>query len=259
MEDNYNDFDTRLSAAKVLIKFGIKKAIPQINKFLLESGVTCFIRNDVSGLLGDLGPREFIPQLTELLKDKNARIREGATEALIKLKAKEALPQLFELLKYDTTSIKLDIIPLITQVEFKEAIPQLTELLKDTNQYMRIKTVEALAQLKARESISQITELLKDKSRFYCAGKFYGAPVLEETLKALVKLDAKESIPKIIELLNDDEPEIRGLTAITLVELGAKDKVTQEVIEDIKPILNWHENYATRARAALSRLEEPEK
>jgi HEAT repeat protein len=73
----------------------------------------------------------------------------------------------------------------------------------------------------------------------------------------LGQLDAKESISELVKVLDDKDKEIRGFTALVLVELGAKDKVPTKAIEDIKSLLERGSNYPARARAALKELGVP--
>lgn len=72
---------------------------------------------------------------------------------------------------------------------------------------------------------------------------------------ALGTLGAKEdAVPELTRLLEDADDRVRGVAAIALVELGAKDVVPAKIIEDIKPILKWGADYPQRAAAALRKL-----
>jgi hypothetical protein len=125
----------------------------------------------------------------------------------------------------------------------KRAIPELMKLLKNEDSSLKRPVIEALCNLNAKEAAPEIVKLMFDNKAWW---------LVEESSKALVKLNAKEVIPDLMRMLdvkeyhttvylsNDmclgdiDAKGLHGLVAITLVELGAKDRLTKENIEDIK-------------------------
>ncbi|MFH1227594.1 MAG: HEAT repeat domain-containing protein [Planctomycetota bacterium] len=126
----------------------------------------------------------------------------------------------------------------------REAIPALTGLLQDSDSLIRSLAVYALVKLNAKEAVPAIVKLLKNSV----------PEVRQIAVDALKQLDAKETIPEIAELLDDNDKKVRGVTAVVLVEFGAKDKITGKAMEDLKSLLEWHNDFSARARAALKEL-----
>jgi len=61
-----------------------------------------------------------------------------------------------------------------------------------------------------------------------------------------------EAVPHIIKLLDDAHYYTRGMAAITLVELGFKDKVPERVIPDMRSVRNSQNNQPDQGRAFSS-------
>ena len=147
--------------------------------------------------------------------------------------------------------------------EREKQIKALIEQLKDKNWDNRRSAAHSLGELGAKEAISELIKLLNDENWDVC----------EVSSSALTKLNAKEVIPELIKLLKDgtetvrwlsndmctklDAKYLRGLAAISLVELGEKNKITQENIADIRSILSleWYtDDLKKRVQKALKEL-----
>jgi HEAT repeat protein len=173
-----------------------------------------------------LGDKESVPEIRKLLTDKLAAIRSCAVGALVDLGDKESIPTR-KLLKDGNNSIRAETINSLVKLGDREFIPEIRELLKDNSCVARSVAAGALADLGDKASAPLIRELLND-SQCYCPR--LGA------LTALAELGDREAIPEIIKLLKDKVVSVRAWAAIVLVELGAKDKVPKESIEDIKAV-----------------------
>ncbi|MFH1227248.1 MAG: HEAT repeat domain-containing protein [Planctomycetota bacterium] len=236
------DSEVRRYVTDVLSKLGAKESIPELIKLLNDEDAK--VREEAVWSLGQLGAKEAVPELMKLLKDKNADVRGYAAASMGYLSVKEAIPILIGFLKDENWRVRGFAAQALGKLGVKEIIPELIKLLSDQDEDVRWYATDALGKLGAKEAIPELIKLLKDND--YNIRRYVP--------NVLSKLGAKEAITDMVKLLKDNESEIRGWAAIALVELCAKDKVPKEVIEDIKPILNWGGDSGTRAQAALKEL-----
>ena len=272
--------EIRCESALGLSKLGAKEALPEIRPLLMDDNGK--VRAGAAIGVGRLSSREeAIPYLRKLLKDgKESDTRGAAAEGLAEFGAKDAIPDMIIFLK-ETVDKKADndssgfrdCISALGTLEAKEAIPDLVKLFRRVivnipNKEGRdfalwgeaIVLVPALSatlgRLGAKEIVPDLIKLLEDKE--YESNR-------SDFAQALGGLGDKAAIPSLIKLLGHqgniaEDVRIRGWAAISLVELGAKDKVPQEITKDIKNIIRWNAGYwlgypELRANNALKELE----
>ncbi|MBI4833927.1 MAG: HEAT repeat domain-containing protein [Planctomycetes bacterium] len=239
-DDNY----VCAKAAEALGKLGAKEAIPRIKELMNRQNE--YVHMCAVVALGRLGAKEIIPDLMKFLK--SGYVRGSVAQALGYLGVKEAIPDIIKLLKDGAWDVRWSAVSALGLLNAKESVPEIIKLLEDEHHDVRQCAVKTLEQLGDKEIIPAMRKLLNDKDLY----------MIGYAVMTLAKLGDKESITKIIRLMGFNYPGyggLRGLFAIALVELGAKDKVTQDIVDDINIIaVNWHDGYKSRARAALKEL-----
>jgi HEAT repeat protein len=189
---------------------------------------------------------ESIPYIMKLLDDSNKTVRLESIFALANLGAKEVIPELIKLLKDNNERVRYSAVSSLAKLGAKESIPAIIKLLKDNNLMIQRSAILAIGKLKVKKAIPEIRKILSNEL----------SEVRGDAALALAQLEDKESIPEIISLLK--EPYlIDVLAAISLVFLGAKDKIPSEqiknIIEEIK-LLKYSDEYNEYALSALKSL-----
>lgn len=237
-------WNVRATAALNLGALNAKEAIPDLMKLLKDTNEKMPVRLNSAMALMKLNAKEAIPEIMKLLKERDEDTVEVAVLCLGKLGAKEAIPDLMQLLKDPKRAdARLAAAYALGDIGAKEAIPELVKLLNDKHDDVCFAAGWALAKLDAKSVIPDVKKLMKNSDEGICFS----------ISSALAKLGVKDAIPDLVRILNESkQSERRGLSAIVLVEIGEKDKVTKEVIKDI--VLCAHDDVSGRAKSALKEL-----
>lgn len=273
---NDEEEQVRMSAMRSLGQLDARDTVPEIRKHLKDKRWGARIA--AVEVLAQLGSKESVSDIIKLLKDNKAAVRWCTIESLTKLDARESIPEIRKLLQdKEDRRICLNAIKALVYFKDTESVDKIIKLLQDKDTYIRWNAIYALRDLgAAKEARSEIMKLLKDEDSQVRYAAIYtikdlwvkqDVPEIIELLKdkdwfvrgmaslALKQLGDKETIPGLVELMKNQDETVRGFSAIILVELGAKDQVPKELMPDIKTILKWRDEYAQRARDALSLLE----
>lgn len=206
--------------------------------------------------LGQLGPaaKFAIPELREMLKDKNAVVRVKVCETLWKLEQPPAsviLPTLLAAMGDGDAAARAAAPPVIALLgaKAKPAIPALVEALTDKEADVKLAAVAALGDLGplAKGTVNELLTLSGDRD-FFLLEPFVGAAlanlgdtVVPTLAKALAHKTADRrrvaayalgtigpgalsAAPALAKTLDDKEPAIRKLAARALGNIGAKAK-----------------------------------
>lgn len=244
------DRGMQMSAITALGNIGAKEAAPKLLELLRNKEEMVW----VAEALGKIGAKEAIPDLIILLRDSQSwysqYAQEKAAVSLGQLDAQEAIPDLVNALGSDNKNLRKASVEALEKLNAKEAVLALEKLLTDTDIDVRSSTIIALCNLGAKEkAMSEIIKLLKEKGQETLNARCW-------VIETICKLNIKEAIPSLIELLDDEMEWIRAYAVLALVELGAKDKVPQKNIKDVRFFIAraWTEETQNRARRALEEL-----
>lgn len=228
-----NTPDLYTSIADVLKDLGIKEMIPALIELLKNEEAS--VRAKAARCLAALDAQEAIPELLKLLEDKTGYVRASAIRSLGELGAQEAITAIIKLLNDTDTLVRMTGVIALGELGAKGSIPELVRLMKDTDNNVRRYTGEALAQLNAKEAIPELIKLLQDEDW----------RIRESAITPLAALNAKEAIPELIKLIYDENVFIYScLLADALAQLGAQE-AGPELVELLK-----NENESVRAAAA---------
>ena len=196
---NDKDGNINESAMWALAKLGVPEVIPNIISNIIALSNkdpdkrNSFFRSRAAELYGELGSKDVIQPLMELLKDENPYVCEAAIKSLKKLHAREAI---------------------------SEFVPALIEMLKSGNGTRF--AIDCLGELGAKEAIPALIPLLTIEIPYHDY-----RPIHRSASIALVELGTKELVPKenipiimdnVLYYSEDDSEFNRAINA--LKELG---------------------------------------
>jgi hypothetical protein len=132
---------------------------------------------------------EDIPTFKKHLKDESPCVRHAAAKAIIDVGGRDELPTLVEVLKDTDRSVRAGILQFLSKWRDPRLIPHLAELLKtDKEVSVRLLTVDALSRIDDESRIPVLIDALKDK-RFVIRKKAHEA--LQAATSAKVDVDEK--------------------------------------------------------------------
>jgi hypothetical protein len=182
--------------------------------------------------------------LVKLLTDEKERIiRNGASEALGKMKSIKLAGYVEKLLAHRNPSIRAVSARTLGIMQANESSPKLVKLLEDKSHSVRKSAIKALTQLEGEKHEKEIIRfLVKSNPNIRC-----------DALDAISELKIKEAIDDVIKRLEDEKPRVREKAIGTLVLLEAKDArgairklLKKEKVESVRrraeyalEILNW--------------------
>jgi HEAT repeat protein len=196
-----------------------KKDSPEIEGLKALKHPDAMVRYRAADTLGQLGPtaKFAVPELRELLKDKNAFVRVKAAEALWKIEQTSPtilLPILLQAMNEKDARVRAAAPPVIALLgkKAKTALPALVEALKDSNFDVKLSALSALDDLGpvAQGTVKDLLELTSDKD-FVLLEPFLGA--------ALANL-GKGVVPDLAKAVVDKSPPRRRVAAYALGSLG---------------------------------------
>jgi HEAT repeat protein len=271
-----NNAEIRMESALALGKLGAQEALLDIKGLLMDDNSE--VQASAAIALGRLGNKEeAITYLRKLIKKgKNPDARGAAAQGLAEFGVKDAIPDMINLIREkidgtygDGISGDRHCIEALGVLDAKEAIPDLIKLFRmevangrSSDQLSKIKSgmrvrdlADTLGRLGAREIAAEIIPLLNDREY-----EFY----LDDLIKSLGGFGDKAAIPELAKFLKHagDQPgdvRIRGWAAVSLIELGARNQVPNELAKDLKSIIRWNDADEflydkNRARNALKTL-----
>src|SRR3989339_273935 len=272
--------------------------IKQYNMFLLDSSggkkLSEVMRefrddnntiDDAIRILLYCNPKESLPVIRKLLKDKNTGAKITAITALSGIRDKESIPEIRKHLNDEDAGVRTTSIYALSQMGDKESAPEIRRFLNDKNEWLRNAAINAIIEFKDRESIPLLKELLKHDGvdMIYAATleqlgvpyeeiaelKWKGPVTKADIVKLrqqlhnknlsiqhnalywIIKLNDKESIPDLIILISeasDFESRLGALTTLGLWE-------AKEAIPQIKELLKDKEEWMRKeAEVTLKKL-----
>ncbi|MFX1295658.1 MAG: HEAT repeat domain-containing protein [Promethearchaeota archaeon] len=212
--------------------------LPQLREMLKDEDFK--VRVASVGAIAKLRSKEDLPQLRERLKDEDSKVRVASVEAIAKLRSKEDLPQLRERLKDEDSKVRVASVGAIAKLGSKEDLPQLRERIKDEDSKVRLASVEAIAKLRSKEDLPQLRETLKDKEH----------EVRVSAIEAIAELDSKKALSQLKEMLKDKDYKMR----VSAIEAIAKLRF-KEALPQLRQMLKDYDYYVSIATVkAIAKL-----
>ncbi|MBI5779400.1 MAG: HEAT repeat domain-containing protein [Planctomycetes bacterium] len=147
------DYHTTHSLIYTLVKLEAKEAMPDIVNLFNDKDVAS--PNDILYAISVLGYDQVIPELIESIKAGDWR----AAEAIIKINNKAYVPELMNMLNDKDANVRRTCASTLGYLGDKRAIPALIKLLKDEED-VKAAAVISLVKLEAKEAMPEIDNLL---------------------------------------------------------------------------------------------------
>ncbi|MFA4985511.1 MAG: HEAT repeat domain-containing protein [Candidatus Brocadiia bacterium] len=184
-------------------------------------------RRDQADLLGKTGDPKAVPILMEFLQDPAAEAQEASARALGDLGAREAVPALLELLKREHIGVHVleNAARALRAIGSKEAVRTLIGWLDDPDDGVRDRAALALAEIGDKEAVPALIKCLQrgdysasasaawalgdigDRTAIPALIAYTAIPQIELPnccVEALAALKAEEAVPAIIEFMESD-------------------------------------------------------
>lgn len=234
--------------------FGCAKELVNIFQ---DSSIKFRARVIAANLLGQLGCKEAVPALVDLLNEESRDMRRASIEALGQIPTPESKQALLEMLKDHDSHIRKEAMASLGRIGDKDAFDILLRHLEDSEEYVDVleEAVKALLMINAdglyphlvgfnstvRGTIGRFSRDIEILLRLSRDEDF---DVRLSATAGLGTLGTEKANEHLREVLSDKEPEIRRTAVIALT--GSKS-----CYDDIKPLLHdddmWVRLHAVRA------------
>jgi hypothetical protein len=153
----------------------------------LGSPIPWYLARNLLTLLSEVGDAGALPEVVQLLRSKEVRVRRAAVRAAWKLGGPAAEPHLQALLKDSDPETQLEIVFGLGQLRAESSIPALLDLLNDrkTPEALRLKVIETLGFIQGPRVVQPLADLIRKKGFFSGSEP---APIRLAAARALVTL-----------------------------------------------------------------------
>ena len=206
----------RVHAVEALGLISEKKHIELLSQFL-ENEESDKVRATLIKVLGEIGGEKVLPVLLLYLKDKNARVRANAVEAVEMIAGtdeKTIKQHLLPLLNDENNRVKANSIKALFATGESQVYDVLKNMTTSSDDWMRASAAYVLGVVNYEKSIDLLLEFLKDECWF----------VVKNAVKSLVKKH-KAALPALEKSLNSKDNDNRFKTNIITVlgEIGNRE------------------------------------
>lgn len=159
---------------------------------------------DVVRMLGELGTKEAMAPLMNILKDPSPPPKTGVTP--------ESAAQLWDSLMRELEGLPIDVNEILSRLD-GDLVSRLRELLGDEDPHVRCFALHSIGHLNRKEMLGSVVCLLGDED----------ARVRKYALAALRQLGDRRSLVFLKDRLHEADPAVQGELLATLSELGDKE------------------------------------
>ncbi len=134
----------------------------------LGSPIPWYLARNLLTLLSEVGDAGALPEVVQLLRSKEVRVRRAAVRAAWKLGGPSAEPHLQNLLKDSDPETQMEIVFGLGQLRAESSIPALLELLNDRKapESLRLKVIETLGFIQGPRVVQPLADLIRKKGFF---------------------------------------------------------------------------------------------
>ncbi|WLE98787.1 MAG: HEAT repeat domain-containing protein [Candidatus Electrothrix communis] len=205
------DKEVRSVVVETLGMLGVESTVPDLLQLIEDKDWS--VRTTIARALGRLGDRSVVPALVNLLTDEDDYVRNSAVLALERLGAKSAMPAIVKLLEDKKSFVRATTVGVLGRLGEKSIIPALINLLEDEDRNVYMSSARALYQLNDRSVAPVFVKRLLDKSMM----------VRQRALDVLDVLDNRSVVPDLVKLL--DNEDTRTTAVLALGRLGDRSVV----------------------------------
>lgn len=227
LSDPYEDVQE--AAISALSLFGKEIDIDRLTNLLFDRDTR--LRKNAAILIGKIGASETVNSLGFALKDEDLSVRYAVTEALSALGVDEANRYLLVALTDESPGIRASAAIGLASSSGKEAVEPLILLLNDSDDSVRVAAAKALGMTGDAKAIPALIKALNDRNGF----------VVTTAIMALGRLGGGDARDALIKMIDSDDREIRRTAIRSLASFDDTDNL-------ILPFL-FDKDWATRLAA----------
>ncbi len=263
--------------SEIINKFGLLRKIEDLIPDLLDalSDNNPNVRENITGILGDLCSEKAVPGLLQALEDSEANVRKQAVYGLMRVKTEIAIPNILKRIEDVNAEVRWTVIKLIGEQCIELGVPRLIKALEDEDSYVQESAAKSLGLLKAEVAIPALQKALESENlHLRCeAANALGkigtdaannsllralenetSYVLLSIVEALGNDRRKDVIPILIRSLAHEEDYVRIESAKALAKFGLPEAVPRllELLENGISTSNWGRSRASEALINLA-------
>ncbi len=156
---SYGNVDIRVGAIRALGTMGTKESLLYLRKIL--SDPSPLVRYYACLTLGETGDPSILEDVAAFLDDKDANVREAATEAFARM-PEAGRPIIFRLLRSGNDLQKIGAAISVRKARFRPANPILLEMVRDPSAEVKVSAVAALMGIADPASVEVLVNGLRD-------------------------------------------------------------------------------------------------
>jgi HEAT repeat protein len=217
LKDSNQAIKTRYNAAEILDELQAKEAIPVFIDLLGDDDEQ--LQNTAFYKLLNLATKENFLEFRALLKSKNDSVRRKSARLLIEMGDKQAIPLIINVLNDQNAKVRNSVAYSLGLSEDSKPIQPLMNLLRNKHEQedIRLTAIESLASLKANQAIPLLISIFNDSKELQS--------IRIQAAYSLEKLTPQQAKTLAFSALNSKEQYIRETAAYILGHLGAKEAV----------------------------------
>ena len=177
-----------------------------------------FVARNAAELLGEMQAREAEPQLTELLKHTDDRVRRAATSALMRLGTSRAMQTIQDALKDGAPAMRMQAAAaLVTRKDVKTAATLVRALEEEKDEEVQVAFLLALGKLGTPDAVQRLLKAVEPERGLF-KKKAVGYRVA--AVQALGEARSPEASEALKALQSDKDEEVREAATFALVRIA---------------------------------------
>jgi hypothetical protein len=177
-----------------------------------------FVARNAAELLGEMQAREAEPQLTELLKHSDDRVRRAATSALMRLGTSRAMQAIQDALKDGAPAMRMQAAAaLVTRKDVKTAATLVRALEEEKDEEVQAAFLLALGKLATPDAVQRLLKAVEPERGLF---KKKAAAYRVAAVQGLGEARSAEASEALKALQSDKDEEVREAATFALVRIA---------------------------------------
>jgi len=177
-----------------------------------------FVARNAAELLGEMQAREAEPQLTELLRHTDDRVRRAATSALMRLGTSRAMQAIQDALKDGAPAMRMQAAAaLVTRKDVKTAATLVRALEEEKDEEVQAAFLVALGKLATPDAVQRLLKAVEPERGLF---KKKGSAYRVAAVQGLGEARSPEASEALKALQSDKDEEVREAATFALVRIA---------------------------------------
>jgi HEAT repeat protein len=176
------------------------------------------VARNAAELLGEMQAREAEPQLTELLRHTDDRVRRAATSALMRLGTSRAMQAIQDALKDGAPAMRMQAAAaLVTRKDVKTAATLVRALEEEKDEEVQVAFLLALGKLATPDAVQRLLKAVEPERGLF---KKKGTAYRVAAVQGLGEARSPEASEALKALQSDKDEEVREAATFALVRIA---------------------------------------